>query len=92
VLKDSNEGNGDLIDHYLIVLCALQLVQELRRENVEFWRKHALDAKRLQEQLDVRQSLRDRLIARDPVEMPTFLDWFDRWFLQRATPILPEAS
>lgn len=92
VLKDGAEGNGDLIDHYVIVLCALQLVQELRRENSEFWREHALDGKRLQEQLGLTQSLRERLIARDPVEMPAFLDWFDRWFLQRATPVLTEAS
>jgi hypothetical protein len=92
VLKDSTEGNGDLIDHYLIVLCAQQLVQELRRENSEFWREHALDGKRLQDQLSVAQSLREHLIARDPVEMPAFLDWFDRWFLQRATPVLMEAS
>ncbi len=92
VLKDSTERNGDLIDHYLIVLCAQQLVQELRRENSEFWREHALDGKRLQDQLSVAQSLRERLIARDPVEMPAFLDWFDRWFLQRATPVLMEAS
>jgi hypothetical protein len=92
VLKDSTEGNGDLIDQYVIVLCAQQLVQELRRENSEFWREHASDGKTLQEQLGVRQSLRERLVARDPVEMPTFLDWFDRWFLQRATPVLTEVS
>lgn len=92
VLKDSAEGKGDLVDHYLIVLCALQLVQELRRENGEFWREHASDGKRLQDQLGVMQSIRERLIERDPVEMPAFLDWFDRWFLRRAAPILTEAS
>ena len=92
VLKDSAEGKGDLVDHYLIVLCALQVVQELRRENGEFWREHASDGKRLQDQLGVMQSIRERLIERDPVEMPAFLDWFDRWFLQRAAPILTEAS
>lgn len=92
VLKDSAEGKGDLVDHYLIVLCALQVVQELRRENGEFWREHASDGKRLQDQLGVMQSIRERLIERDPVEMPAFLDWFDRWFLRRAAPILTEAS
>jgi hypothetical protein len=92
VLKDSAEGKGDLVDHYLIVLCALQLVQELRRENGEFWREHASDGTRLQDQLGVMQSIRERLIERDPVEMPAFLDWFDRWFLRRAAPILTEAS
>jgi hypothetical protein len=92
VLKDSTEGKGDLIDQYVIALCAKQLEQELRRQNSEFWREHASDAKTLQQQLSVTQSLRERLAARDPVKMPTFLDWFDRWFLKRATPIVTEAS
>jgi hypothetical protein len=92
VLKDSIDGKGDLIDHYVIALSALQLVQELRRENSEFWREHALDGKHLQEQLGVMQSLRESLIARDPVEMPAFLDWFDRWFMLRATQVVTEAS
>ena len=91
VLKDSAAGEGNLIDHYVIVLCTQQLVQELRKEQSEFWREHALDAKRLQEQLGVFQSLRDSLIARDPAEMPAFLDWFDVWFLKRATPVVTEA-
>jgi hypothetical protein len=92
VLKDSTEGKGDLIDHYVILLCAQQLVQQVRRQNIEFWRGHALDGKRLQEQLGVMQTLRDHLISRDPVEMPAFLDWFDRWFLHRATPVVMEVS
>jgi hypothetical protein len=91
VLKDSTAGEGDLVDHYVIVMCAQQLVQELRREQCEFWREHASDGKCLQEQLGVAASLRERLIASDRAEMPAFLDWFDRWFLQRATPVVTEA-
>jgi hypothetical protein len=92
VLKDNTEGKGDFIEHYVILLSAQQLVQQLRRENIEFWREHALDSKRLQEQLRITEILRGHLISRDPVEMPAFLDWFDRWFLQRATPLATEAS
>jgi hypothetical protein len=75
----------------VIVMCAQQLVQELRREQGDFWREHASDGKCLQEQLGVAVSLRERLIASDPAEMLAFLDWFDRWFLQRATPVVTEA-
>jgi hypothetical protein len=46
----------------------------------------------LQEQLGVTQSLRESLVARDPAQMPEFLDWFERWFLQRATPVVKEVS
>jgi len=92
VLTDSAEGKGDLIDHYVIALCAHQLVQELRRDHGAFWQEHASDAKRLQEQLAALASLRERLVERHPTDMPGFLDWFDVWFLRRATPVVTEAS
>ena len=92
VLEDSAEGKGDLVDHYVILLCARQLIQELRRDHAEFWREHGPDAKRLQEQLDTAQGLRARLMEVDPFEMPSFLDWFERWFLQRARPVGMEAQ
>jgi len=87
VLKDAEEEKGDLVEHYVIALCARQLVQELRREQSEFWQEHAEDVRRLRERIDGALSVRDRLIARDPEKMPTFLDWFDHWFLRRAAPV-----
>jgi len=92
VLTDSAEGKGDPIDHYVIAMCARQLVQGLRRDHGAFWQGHASDAKRLNEQLGALAPLRERLVARHPTEMPRFLDWFDEWFLRRATPVVTEAS
>lgn len=92
VFKDSTEEKGDLIDHYVIVLCAQQLVEEIRQESGDFWREHESDGKRLLEQLALKQSLREQLIARDPVQMAGFLDWFDPWFLRRAKPVVREVS
>ena len=92
VLADTAEGKGDLVDHYLIALCARQLVQGLRRDYVAFWQEHAADSKRLHEQLDSLSSVKERLVARHPTEMPKFLEWFDNWFLRRATPVGKEAS
>ena len=91
VLTDSAEGKGDPIDHYVIAMCARQLVQGLRRDHGAFWQGHASDAKRLNEQLGALAPLRERLVARHPTEMPRFLDWFDEWFLRRATPVVTEA-
>jgi hypothetical protein len=87
VLTDSAHEKGDLLDQYVITLCARQFVQELRRDHDAFWHEHATEAKRLQEQLGALTTLRERLIARQPTEMPRFLDWFDAWFLRRATPV-----
>jgi len=92
VFKDSADGKGDFIDHYVVALCARQLVQELRRDCAEFWLEYVSDAEHLQEQLRALAHIRERLIDRNPTEMAEFLDWFDRWFLQRATPVVPEAS
>ena len=87
VIKDAEEEKGDLVEHYVIALCARQLVQELRREQSEFWQEHAEDVRRLRERIDGALSVRDRLIVRDPEKMPAFLDWFDHWFLRRAAPV-----
>jgi hypothetical protein len=86
-MKDAEEEKGDLVEHYVIALCARQLVQELRREQSEFWQEHAEDVRRLRERVDGALSVRTRLILRDPDKMPAFLDWFDQWFLRRAAPV-----
>src|SRR5262249_34701796 len=79
VRTESLDNKGDLIDHYVITSCARQLVQELRRENEEFWRENASDVRSLDEQLASLAFLRERLVARDAEQMGPFLDWFDRW-------------
>jgi hypothetical protein len=92
VVKDAAAGQGDLIEHYLMGLCARQLEREVRREHPEFWQEYSADVKKLRERIDAALSVRERLVARDPKEMPAFLDWFEAWFLRRATPVTTEAS
>jgi hypothetical protein len=91
VVKEAQEDKGDLVEQYLIGLCAQQLERELRREYAEFWDEFRVDVKKLREQIDATLAVRDRLVARDPKEMPAFLDWFESWFLRRATPVVAEA-
>jgi hypothetical protein len=88
--KDATAGKGDSVEHYVIVLCARQLIQELRRDFREYWGDRAQDHRQLSEQLDRLGQVRTRLIDRDPQEMPKFLDWFDGWFLKRAVPVVVE--
>jgi hypothetical protein len=92
VLMDDKDGKGDLIEHYVIALCARQLVNELRRENKEYWQEHVADGQRLHNQLDATRMIRERIVLRDPENMPAFLDWFDHWFLRRASPVSAEES
>ena len=88
VARDTQEDRGDLVEHYVIALCARQLERELRHEQPEFWQEHAGDTRRLRERIDGALHVRERLIARQPETMPAFLDWFDAWFLRRAAPVM----
>jgi len=92
VMKDVAEVKGDLVEHYVMTLCARQLSQELRKESPEFFLEHADEARRLQDQLASVASIRERLVARDPAKMAEFLDWFEHWFLRRAAPLPAEAQ
>ena len=87
VAKDAEEGKGDLVEHYVMALCARQLESELRREQPEFWQERRQDVQNLKTQIGVALAVRERLVARNPAEMPTFLDWFEEWFLRRAVPL-----
>jgi hypothetical protein len=88
--KDATEGKGDAVEHYVIVLCARQLIQELKRDFRDYWGEHARDHRELIDQLERLGQVRTRLIDRDPGEMPQFLDWFDDWFLKKAAPVVVE--
>lgn len=92
VMKDVAEAKGDLVEHYVMALCARQLSQELRKESPVFFSEHGAEARRLQEQLESATSIRERLVARDPARMAEFLDWFDHWFLRRAAALPVEAQ
>lgn len=87
VMKEDTEGKGDPVEHYVIMLCARQVADELERDHTDFWQEHTDDAKKLRKQLGEVVRVRERIVARDPVNMPQFLTWFERWFLRRATPV-----
>lgn len=91
VLSDSQSGKGDLIEHYVVLLCARQLLRGLGRDHPDYWVERGNDVKVLDLQLDESTRLRGRLSEGDDT-MPAFLDWFDRWFLKRAEPIPDEVD
>jgi hypothetical protein len=81
------EGMSDDVDRYVILLCAEQLLRGLGRDFPEFWKAHSADVEALRSLVARRQDVRERLIAKDPNQMTAFLDWFDRWFVKRASPL-----
>ena len=85
VLREGADGKGDIVEHYVIFLCARQLLSGLKREFSDFWQDHGEDWKQLRAQLDEAGRIREQIVARNPGEMPAFLEWFDKWFLRRAS-------
>ena len=92
IREDETKTSDNLIEHYVMALCARQTVNELRRQQPEFFRQHVEEAKRLETQLRIAAELRERLCADESRPMAEFLDWFEEWFLRRAQPVEQEVE
>jgi hypothetical protein len=80
------EKSSDIVVRYVIVLCARQLLEEIRKRAPEFAQTHAIEIEQLQARLGGADSLRAQLELGDAPDREAFLVWFERWFLLRATP------
>lgn len=88
-LLDRVESEGDRfddVDRYLIVLCARQLCQEISKDYPEYWSSRVGDASVLAHRFEDLSAVRGRLVGQNP-DLAGFLDWFDRRFVRRATPV-----
>jgi hypothetical protein len=80
------------VDQYVIVLCARQLCQELKRDYADAWASHSKEVRQLEERFAALSVIRDRLIASNSADFEQFLSWFDHWFLRRAIPVEPDPT
>jgi hypothetical protein len=92
IQEDGAKIPENLVEHYVMALCARQMVNELRRDQPDFFREHAEAATRLEEQLAIASELRARLSDGGDDSMAEFLVWFEDWFLKRATPVKQEVE
>jgi hypothetical protein len=81
-----SDSEHDEVERYVILICAKQLLQEIKKGFSDFWKEHKDDVACLEKLIARGNETREKLIAKMPNEMPDFLDWFDRCFLQKATP------
>lgn len=78
----------DLVDQYLLGMCARQLCQQVERHAPDFWAENADDVHQLMATIDEVCEVRAALGGENDVEqLGEFLGWFDRWFLKRAEPL-----
>ncbi|WP_326557212.1 hypothetical protein [Micromonospora sp. NBC_01796] len=76
-----DDKDGDLVERYLTVLCAHQVVDRIRRHWPQFWASDPLGAARLHTALTTRAQLREQIAVRNDADMVDFLDWYESRFL-----------
>jgi hypothetical protein len=87
IQEDAGKLSENLIEHYVIALCARQTVTELKKDLTDFFREHADEAQQLGIQLAIVEELRGRVSASGDRKLSEFLPWFEEWFLKRAKPV-----
>lgn len=80
----AHDDAGDPLDRYLMLLCARQLADRVRRDWPEFWAGEPVGTARLDRALAARHRLREQLTARNDDRMGAFLGWFEPRFLREA--------
>lgn len=85
--KDHDINEGDRVERYVLFLCAKQLLREIGREFPVYWHDHSAAVMALDAAIARGLEGRDALTP-----SPEFLDWFERWFLQRARGLGEESA
>ena len=83
----AHDDAGDPLDRYLMLLCARQLADQVRRDWPQFWAADPVGAARLDRALDAHHRLRKQITARNDDQMEAFLDWFEPRFLRQAEAV-----
>lgn len=82
-LEHSEEMPQDVVDRYVITLCAKQSLRYLKIRYADFWREQRAHSGEITRRVDsLAASLRTEILAQG--EQATFLDWFEQSFLKRA--------
>ena len=84
-IRAEAEASEPSAEAYVTVLCARQLCRVLREAYPDYWTSRPADVARIEAQIADLGEIRQRLIQAGASDLPAFLDWFDRWFLRRAS-------
>lgn len=82
-LEHPEEMLQDVLDRYVITLCAKQSLKHLKTRYADFWREQHVHSEEITRRVDIlAANLRAEILAQG--EQTTFLDWFEQSFLKRA--------
>ena len=74
------------VNRYVILLCARQLLEQVRARRPGFLERFREEVRSLKRQLDETERVRQTLRFRSAEDRAAFLEWFETWFLNRAEP------
>lgn len=78
------DDEGDVVNRYLTLLTARQLLRQLRSKHPDFFKKFKTSTQELEKQLEGSEKLKNQLTLGDDSEQTEFLEWYERNFLWHA--------
>jgi hypothetical protein len=86
VERISAKEEPDLVRDYVTLLCAIQLLEVLSREEPDFCARENLRFSLIVEARRLLDCFKLRFTSAGDEEHAQFFEWFERWFLRRANP------
>jgi hypothetical protein len=92
VERVSEKEQPDPVRDYITILCAIQLLEVLKKDEPEFY---AIERDRFELVVKARNllsPLKRRFTFAKESEQQTFFEWFEQWFLRRAAAVAKEPA
>jgi hypothetical protein len=81
----SEKEEPDPVRDYITMLCAIQLLEVLKKEEPDFYAGERDRFELAVKARNLLSPLKQRFTFADEIEQQAFFEWFERWFLRRAT-------
>jgi hypothetical protein len=92
VERIAEKQESDPVRDYVTLLCAIQLLNVIRKDEPEFYASALTRFALMDEARTVVEQVKARLTFAEDAERQQFFDWFERWFLRRAAPAAQESA
>ncbi len=84
VKKVIEDEEGDLVNRFVTLLTARQLLSRLRKSHPAFFEEQSELASRLEDQLTAIEQLKKQIVLPDDIDRTDFFDWYEKSFLWHA--------
>lgn len=92
VERIASKAEPEPVRDYVAILCAIQLLDILRTEEGDFYTSERQRFRLRSEAQELLRTIKARFAFGEVPQRQQFFDWFEPWFLRRATPAGQELS